>query len=258
MRRHLRTTYAGTWLAALESLRFVLDLTVAQVRTLVLLAQEFEKRNQWKGSGDWHPDKLARASISLEACRLVLHLGLGRYARVRTVIVHPTTWPGTTERGPAMLAGWADHESVKIAWDMAKWSATRPSDGYSIVYHEFAHVLDYQDGLLDGMPPLRDRRHHPGWLRRFQHGLDELRGRLRRRQPSVLRDYGGTDPTEFFAVCTESFFERPAALRRHHPRLYSALARFYHQDPAGRGQRRARRVWKEASSAPSSGREQPR
>jgi hypothetical protein len=247
LRRHLRAEYSGTWRAALESLSFVLDLTVPQVRTLVHLAQQFEKRTHWKGSGDWRPDKLARATISLEACRLVLHLGLERYSRVRGVTVVPSPW--SAGAGEKVRAGEAGQSLVKIAWDVARWSAVHPADGYSVVYHEFAHVLDNQDGLFDGVPLLRDRRERPAWLRRFRSGLDELRRILRRRQPSALREYGGTDPTEFFAVCTESFFERPRALRRRHPRLYCALARFYHQDPAGRGQRRARRAWKAASSA---------
>src|SRR6185503_19921107 len=226
LRRHLRTTYSGTWLAALESLLFVRDLTVVQVRTLVQLAQEFEKRIHWEGSGDWHPDKLVRASISLEACRLVLHLGLQRYAHLGSVVVQPSSWSRTTRAGTTRIAGEADASSVRIAWDMAQWSRRRPSDGYSVVYHEFAHVLDFRDGWGDGMPALLGRRARESWQRRFQRGLKDLRGVLRRREPSALRNYGGTDPVEFFAVCTESFFERPRALRRRHPRIYSALARF--------------------------------
>lgn len=249
-RRHLRTTCSGAWLAALELLPFALDLTVAQVRSLVRLAQEFEGRIRWKGHGDWRPDALARASISLQACRLVLHLGLERYARVRTVFVYPSSWSGSTSTGNTILAGEAGHDWVRIAWDMAQWSTNRPADGYSVVYHEFAHVLDYHDGHFDGMPVLRDPREHPGWQRIFQHGLIRLRGILSRREPSALRDYGSTDPAEFFAVCTESFFERPQVLRRRHPEIYSALARFYHQDPAGRGQRRTRKAWKNAKLGP--------
>ena len=209
------------------------------------LAQKFEKGVHWKGSDDWHPDKRARATISLEACRLVLHLGLERFARVHTVTVVPSSW----SEAEGLIAGWAFADSVKIAWDMARFSVRRPSDGYNVVYHEFAHVLDFQDGTSDGMPRLRERRDRSGWLRRFADGLREVRRVLRRREPSALRDYGGTDPAEFFAVCTESFFERPRALRAQQPKLYVALARFYHQDPAGGGQRRARRAWKEATGA---------
>ena len=44
--------------------------------------------------------------------------------------------------------------------------------------------------------------------------------------------YGAGDPAEFFAVVTESFFERPLALRREYPALYDELAAYYRVDPA--------------------------
>ena len=37
----------------------------------------------------------------------------------------------------------------------------------------------------------------------------------------------------FFAVVSEAFFERPAALKRKHPQLYEELQLFYRQDPLG-------------------------
>ncbi|MFO0628882.1 MAG: zinc-dependent peptidase [Polyangiales bacterium] len=51
----------------------------------------------------------------------------------------------------------------------------------------------------------------------------------------VIDPYGARNEAEFFAVATESFFERPRALRRALPALYALLADFYRQDPAARG-----------------------
>jgi Mlc titration factor MtfA (ptsG expression regulator) len=48
----------------------------------------------------------------------------------------------------------------------------------------------------------------------------------------VLREYAATNPTEFFAVATEHFFERPQELRDAHPSVYAELKAFYRQDPA--------------------------
>ena len=50
--------------------------------------------------------------------------------------------------------------------------------------------------------------------------------------PTVLDTYGATNPAEFFAVATETFFERPRALLARHPELYAELERFFRQDPA--------------------------
>ena len=52
--------------------------------------------------------------------------------------------------------------------------------------------------------------------------------------PPLISAYGATNPAEFFAVATETFFSRPVAVRDGAPRLYDVLRDFYRQDPAGR------------------------
>jgi Mlc titration factor MtfA (ptsG expression regulator) len=52
-----------------------------------------------------------------------------------------------------------------------------------------------------------------------------------------LRDYGATDPGEFFAVATEVFFDRPLELEWAKPDLHRVLRDFYRQDPAARVRR---------------------
>ena len=54
------------------------------------------------------------------------------------------------------------------------------------------------------------------------------------RRPTVLDDYGATNPAEFFALATETFFEKPKAFKRKHPELYEQLRNFYRQDPRSR------------------------
>ena len=49
---------------------------------------------------------------------------------------------------------------------------------------------------------------------------------------TLVDTYGVGDPAEFFAVVTESFFERPLALKRENAALYDVLARYYRVDPA--------------------------
>jgi Mlc titration factor MtfA (ptsG expression regulator) len=57
---------------------------------------------------------------------------------------------------------------------------------------------------------------------------------IQQHRPTVLDEYGATNAAEFFAVATEAFFQKPAALKRRHPALYQQLAEFYRQDPAER------------------------
>ena len=43
--------------------------------------------------------------------------------------------------------------------------------------------------------------------------------------------YGATNPAEFFAVATETFFEKPVQLKKEHPELYEELYGFYRVNP---------------------------
>ena len=43
--------------------------------------------------------------------------------------------------------------------------------------------------------------------------------------------YGATNPAEFFAVATETFFEKPAQMNKKHPELFAELKKYYRVDP---------------------------
>jgi len=99
------------------------------------------------------------------------------------------------------------------------------SDGYNVSVHEWAHVLDLEDGFADGIPGLA-----PGSLESEEGLLSRELTRVRGGR-SVLRDYAGTNRAELFAVATEVFFERPELLRRSHSALYDVLAAWLRVDP---------------------------
>lgn len=40
-----------------------------------------------------------------------------------------------------------------------------------------------------------------------------------------------TNPAEFFAVVTETFFEQPQTVQTHFPALYNLLRRYYQLNP---------------------------
>jgi Mlc titration factor MtfA (ptsG expression regulator) len=96
--------------------------------------------------------------------------------------------------------------------------------------HEFAHMVDFEDGRFDGVP------RGLGWeaQRRWQALLQRELVRVRRGE-SVLDDYAGTNEVELFAVAVESFFRDARRLRARHAALYDALREYLNQDPAGGG-----------------------
>jgi len=54
---------------------------------------------------------------------------------------------------------------------------------------------------------------------------------IERGAKTVIDSYGATNPAEFFAVATETFFEKPQRLLKKHPALYRLLQRYYQLDP---------------------------
>ncbi len=210
---------------------------------LLRLVQIFLADKHFEGSGGLTLTEEMKVTIAAEACLLLLHLEGPCYPTLRTVLVYPhgfvpksagSRGTGQVVPPPVRLMGesWGDGVVV-ISWDDAVRGARNPDDGENVVLHEFAHQLDAEDGITDGTPILP-----PGALRTWGGVLSEEYERLHRDvaedRRSTLDEYGATNKAEFFAVATETFFEKPVQLEREHPELYGQLRQFYHQDPARR------------------------
>ena len=70
------------------------------------------------------------------------------------------------------------------------------------------------------------------WARVLCGEFDRLVRDTAANHATLIDQYGATNPAEFFAVVTETFFEKPRELRSKHPALYLQLQQFYRQDPA--------------------------
>jgi Mlc titration factor MtfA (ptsG expression regulator) len=103
-------------------------------------------------------------------------------------------------------------------------------DRQNVGIHEFAHLLDEADGVIDGVPrgALPPELLQP-WAEVMQREIAAIRA-----GQSEINDYAGTNEAEFFAVVTEYFFEKPEKLQEHHPELYDLLSRAFRQNPKKR------------------------
>lgn len=55
--------------------------------------------------------------------------------------------------------------------------------------------------------------------------------RIRRQENQFLKNYGGKNIHEMFAVCVEAFFEKPDEFRYYLPELFDSLRELLNQDP---------------------------
>jgi MtfA peptidase len=231
-----------------EQLTAVIDGNVALARRLAApqrelltaFTVELLRAKHWEAANEFVLTPEMGITIAANAAIPILGLGLAAYDRVQTIIVRPSSALSTGLRsGPVAgtvsdEAVWTDGISlpnrgpIAISWDVAIDESLRPQAGRNVVIHEFAHKIDMSDGMADGTPPLRGSS-----LTRWTALLaDEFGHQERRPSDQVLRSYAWSNPSEFFAVATETFFCLPDDLARAKPGLYRALADFYHQDPA--------------------------
>ena len=100
-----------------------------------------------------------------------------------------------------------------------------PADKRNVGIHEFAHLVDKSDGVIDGLPGAGlDRAAIGPWLDLVRRKMAEMR-----RGDSDIDPYGLTNEAEFFAVATEYFFERPGVMERKHPELFAMMSRVFNQ-----------------------------
>ncbi|MCG8476955.1 MAG: zinc-dependent peptidase [Cytophagales bacterium] len=102
-------------------------------------------------------------------------------------------------------------------------------DKQNVGIHEFLHLVDKEDGVIDGLPAvLMEKKYALPWIDHVHHKLVKVRND----QAKDIRDYAGANKEEFFAVAGEYFFEQPRQLRKKHPALYDDLMQIFHQDLA--------------------------
>lgn len=219
-------------------------LTEADRRRLRECVQIFVAEKQFLGCRGVDITDEVKVSVAAGACLLLLGLPrLDVFPRLREIIVYPADFKETIEAiGPdgrrysieRIRAGEAWRGGpVVLAWNSVAHSLQGWRDGYNVVLHEFAHVIDLQNGEADGIPPLETGRQLERWRRVFFEEYRHFVAEDRRGAMTFIDPYGATDAAEYFAVCTEHFYEQPGMMKATHPALYSLLRDFYGRDPLG-------------------------
>jgi MtfA peptidase len=206
-----------------------------------------EKKFEWCG-GLTISDEI-KVCIAANASLLLLHRDADYYPGLQTILVYPGTYYAPTIRhigsgvmeeshqpraGESWRAG-----AVVLSWNAICSDNAAPESGHNVVLHEFAHQLDYEDGEADGVPLLgKDesfsmrKKRYADWRRVMGIEYERLQAQVQRGESTVLDEYGASNPAEFFAVATETFFGKPLQLRQKLPELYEELKWYYRQDPA--------------------------
>jgi Mlc titration factor MtfA (ptsG expression regulator) len=208
------------------------------------LANAFARAKAIEGAGGLELTATHRALIAVQASLPVLNLGLDCYHGFYSVIVYPGGFlapheyvdeAGVVHVGERELSGesW-EQGPVILSWEDAEDGARAVDVMGNVVIHEFAHKLDMLNGEVNGMPPLHKDMSRPEWTRVFTRAYEDFCERVDGGEwPLPVDEYAASDPGEFFAVASESFFVDPQPLQEDYPDVYRLLGQYYRQDPLG-------------------------
>ncbi len=181
-----------------------------------------------------------RVTIAAQACILLLNRKPTYYPTLCTILVYPGAYINKIVTIDGMLhtevtvplAGesWTRGEVV-LGWDFVRKQVLNLAKGHNVVLHEFAHQLDQEDGTANGAPILEKGTSYRTWARVLSKEYEKLRKNALSGRKDIMDAYGATNPAEFFAVATETFFESPKQMKLSHSELYEELKSYYGLDP---------------------------
>ena len=203
----------------------------------------FVAERYWEPCGGLELNAPMCAVIAAQACILTLGRSVDAFDHVRSILVYPHAYwaPDVYEDEAGVVTEEMDEREGE-AWELGtvvlSWNEVladaRSLSGHNLVLHEMAHQLDLLDAVGYASPGAAGEPDvHARWSGTFLDEFDAFCERVDSgRRVKGLDQYGAEDESEFFAVATESFFERGGYLKTQQPRLYEVLAGYYNKDPA--------------------------
>ncbi|MEN6370243.1 MAG: M90 family metallopeptidase [Thermotogota bacterium] len=234
--------FPDEWTAILDDVPLCRRLPRAGFSELQGHVQVFLAEKRFEGAGGFAVDDAVRLTIAGQACVLLLHRVSRSFPKLRSIIVYPGEYVAPLEEvddnGFVMEdvesrsgESWA-HGSLVLSWDDVLADLEDPCGELNVVLHEFVHQLDAETGEMNGCPSIADPALRADWAREMHAAFTDHRRRVDRGRPTLLDPYAAEEPSEFFAVVTEAFFQQPRRILATLPAVYGVLCRYYEQDPA--------------------------
>ncbi|MEQ1732826.1 MAG: zinc-dependent peptidase [Bacteroidia bacterium] len=157
-----------------------------------------------------------------------------RYTNITEVLLYPSSFNeqyetvGNDRKILGMVGDGFMNGSMLLSKPALHLGFANETDKHNTAIHEFVHLIDKSDGATDGIPEnLLQKQYVIPWINLMAEKIAEIHN-----DKSDINPYGGTNKTEFFAVASEYFFERPQLLKTKHPELYVLLKHMFKTDVA--------------------------
>lgn len=230
------------WLSTLAHYPFLAGRSGRDRERLRQAATLFVAEKEFAGAGGLEVDDAKAVAIAAQACLPALELGLDWFDGFVGIVVHPDAVVAkrNVEDEDGIVHAWDEELAgeamaggpVMLAWRDVAEAGASAADGYNVVVHEFAHVIDMRGGVTAGAEEADRSTERGAWQGALLDAWERFVRAIDAGEDTFLDPYGAESLEEFFAVGSEAFFVAPDECRREEPELYALLSNFYRQDPA--------------------------
>lgn len=236
--------FSSQWITILQNnLPIYKNLSPSRQRKLRGYMQVFLAEKQFIGCQGLNITDEIKLTIAANACLLLFNGRESYFSQLDSILVYPNVYKVTTteaindyivrEKQDIRLGeSWGKGRQIVLSWKNIEQDILHWHDGRNVILHEFAHQLDQENGRSKGVPILDNKVDYNKWQEIFNEEYKRLKTQVMRGKKTVIDAYGATHPAEFFAVVTETFFEKPHQLQKKHSQLYNILKDYYCFDPA--------------------------
>ena len=219
-----------------RNVRLSSKLSQSETQSLHDRTKIFVAEKNWEGLEGLEVTVEMKVTIAAQACMMLLGVEDFYFDNVKTVLIFPNTFRREANDGVTFGAQHRSGEAwqggpIVLSWTDALRGCRNEDDGSNVVVHEFAHALDGLDGYMGGNITFDDPASHDEWEKVVEHGYQELVAAKKAGRRTLLDHYGATNKAEYFAVATETFFEKPSRLRKKHHDLFSLLVKYFKINP---------------------------
>lgn len=231
----LNETFPDIWQEILqEKILFYDKLNVADRALFEKRVQLFLATKKIEGV-DTDIDVSIRLMVASSAIIPMFAFPEYNYPNVHTVLIYPNSFDDKfqTQRFAGHkqdILGMVGNRFMNGTVILSKPDLMNAFDGLlhksNVGIHEFVHLLDDEDGAIDGIPEaLLEHRFAGPWLHEIKVEMNKIET-----GKSDIDPYALSNNAEFLAVVSEYFFENPVKFQKKHPELYETLSKIYNNN----------------------------
>ncbi|MDQ6890889.1 MAG: zinc-dependent peptidase [Bacteroidota bacterium] len=177
-------------------------------------------------------DDLDKLLVASSAVIPVFGFSEWKYFNLNNVLLYPETFnreeflaTGFEKNTLGMVGSGAMQRMMILSKPALHYGFENESGKENTGIHEFVHLLDKEDGDVDGLPEvLLNKKYNAQWLELVNKNIDEIVNGY-----SDISSYGATNKAEFFAVASEYFFSNPRLFKENHSELYEMMVKIFNQ-----------------------------